>query len=101
MDPEAREFYEEAAAAAAALAVCIDVFVVSAVGCGLSAIEPLAAATGGAMFLYPTLEQAALPQVAPPPPHPSRPPHFFRQHPNTCMRSLQQFAGVQCVLYQY
>lgn len=67
MDPEAREFYEEAAAAAAALAVCIDVFVVSAVGCGLSAIEPLAAATGGAMFLYPNLEQAALPQVGPPP----------------------------------
>ncbi len=95
MDPEAREFYEEAAAAAAALAVCIDVFVVSAVGCGLSAIEPLAAATGGAMFLYPNLEQAALPQVAP---HPSP---SSEKHPDTRMHSLQQFAGVHCVLYQY
>jgi len=29
IDPEAREFYEEAAAAAASLAVCIDVFAVA------------------------------------------------------------------------
>jgi hypothetical protein len=29
VDPEAREFYEEAAAAAASLAVCIDLFAVS------------------------------------------------------------------------
>ena len=63
VDAEARDFYEEAAAAAASLAVCIDVFAVSAEGCGLAAIEPLAAATGGAMFLYPCVEDAALPQV--------------------------------------
>lgn len=29
IDPEARDFYEEAAAAAASLAVCIDVFAVA------------------------------------------------------------------------
>lgn len=62
IDPEAREFYEEAAAAAASLAVCIDVFAVAEEGCGLAAIEPLAAATGGGMFLYPSPEDAALPQ---------------------------------------
>lgn len=67
IDPEAREFYEEAAAAAAAMAVCIDLYVVSEAGCGLSAIEPLTVSTGGLLFLYPTPQQAALPQVLVPP----------------------------------
>lgn len=62
VDPGALEFYEEAAAAAASLAVCIDLFVVSGEGCGLTALEPLVAATGGTLFLYPAADQAALPQ---------------------------------------
>ena len=64
-DPGARAFYEGAAAAAAALGVRVDVFAACAGPCGLDAVEPLAAGSGGALLHYPHLEQAALPQVPP------------------------------------
>ena len=66
-DEGARRFYDEAAAGAAALGVCTDVYIVSPEGCGLHLLEPLTAATGGAVYLYPSLEKAALPQVLPGP----------------------------------
>ncbi len=59
----ARAFYEEAATAAAALGVSVDVYAVSAGGCGLDALEPLASRSGGVMYLYPHVGAAALPQV--------------------------------------
>lgn len=59
----ARAFYEEAATAAAALGVSVDVYAVSAGGCCLDAMEPLASRSGGVMYLYPHVEAAALPQV--------------------------------------
>lgn len=62
-NPAAQQFYEEAATAAAALGVCIDVFAASNDGVGLAYLEPLSSISGGAMFLYPSLEDAALPQV--------------------------------------
>lgn len=60
----ARGFYEEAAAAAATLRVCVDIFAVSAGYCGLDVVEPLAGSSGGCMFLYPSPEKAGLPQVS-------------------------------------
>jgi hypothetical protein len=59
----ARSFYEEAAAAAAALGVAVDLFAASSDGCGLDLLEPLAGRSGGIMYLYQHLEAAALPQV--------------------------------------
>ena len=67
IDQDAREFYEEAAAAAASLAICIDLYVVSPTAVGLRCLEPLAVSSGGAVYLYPSLEEAALPQVPSPP----------------------------------
>ncbi|DBA67299.1 TPA: hypothetical protein ACH3X2_001602 [Trebouxia sp. C0005] len=61
-DPSARQFYEEAASAAAALGVCIDVYAASDEGLGLTFMQPLTSITGGAVFLYPSLDEAALPQ---------------------------------------
>jgi len=43
--------------------VCIDVYAASEEGLGLAYMEPLSSATGGAVFLYIWLDQAALPQV--------------------------------------
>jgi len=63
IDDDSREFYEEAAAAAASLAICIDLYVVSPTAVGLRCLEPLAVSSGGAVYLYPSLEEAALPQV--------------------------------------
>ncbi len=62
-DPGARAFYETAATAAAALGVRVDVFAACGGPCGLDALEPLAAGSGGALLLYPHVEQAALPQA--------------------------------------
>ncbi|DBB07884.1 TPA: hypothetical protein ACH3X3_009279 [Trebouxia sp. C0006] len=61
-DPAAKQFYEEAASAAAALGVCIDVYAASEEGLGLAYLDPLPSITGGAVFLYPSLDEAALPQ---------------------------------------
>jgi len=47
-DPGARAFYETAATAAAALGVRVDVFAACGGPCGLDALEPLAAGSGGA-----------------------------------------------------
>ena len=65
IDEESREFYEEAAAAAASLAICIDLYIVSPAAVGLRCLEPLAISSGGAVYLYPSLDEAALPQVLP------------------------------------
>ncbi|KAK9823450.1 hypothetical protein WJX72_002854 [[Myrmecia] bisecta] len=62
LDPEAQSFYEEAAAAASLLGVCVDVYAASAEAVGLQFIAPLASSSGGAVYLYPALDQAALPQ---------------------------------------
>ena len=63
VDGDSREFYEEAAAAAASLAVCIDLYVASPAAVGLRCLEPLAVSSGGVVYLYPSLEESALPQV--------------------------------------
>lgn len=62
-NPAAKHFYEEAAAAAAALGVCVDVYAASEEGLGLAYIQPLSRVSGGVMLLYPSLADAALPQV--------------------------------------
>jgi len=43
--------------------VCIDVYAASEEGLGLAYLDPLPSITGGAVFLYPSLDEAALPQV--------------------------------------
>lgn len=63
-EPAARAFYEEAAAAAAALGICVDLYAASEEGVGLTFLEPLGSITGGATYLYPALDEATLPQVA-------------------------------------
>ena len=45
----------------------VDVFAACAGLCGLEAVEPLASGSGGALLLYPHLDQAALPQAQAPP----------------------------------
>ena len=63
---ESRAFYERAAAAAATAGACVDVFAVaSGEAVGLRLLEPLCAATGGCLFLYPSAEAAPLPQDLP------------------------------------
>lgn len=59
----AKAFYEEAAIAASALGVSIDLYAVSPLHCGLDALEPLAGSTGGSLHLYASIDRAALPQV--------------------------------------
>ncbi len=50
--------------AAAALGACLDLYAVGSSAClGLRELEPLANGTGGALFLYPSLDAAALPQA--------------------------------------
>ena len=66
IDGDSREFYEEAAAAAASLAVCIDLYVASPAAVGLRCLQPLAVSSGGVAYLYPSLEESALPQVIAP-----------------------------------
>lgn len=69
LDPGVKSFYEEAATAAAALGVCVDVYAVAPGPVGLFCIEALATGSGGATYLYNSYEEAALPQVLPHPYH--------------------------------
>lgn len=41
----------------------MDVYAASEEGLGLAYIQPVTSVTGGAMLLYPSLSEAALPQV--------------------------------------
>jgi hypothetical protein len=63
-DESAVAFYEEAAVAATAVGVAVDIYAVSPLACGLDMLGCLAGSSGGSMYLYPSLEQAALPQVS-------------------------------------
>ncbi|KXZ54187.1 hypothetical protein GPECTOR_5g282 [Gonium pectorale] len=56
------EFYEQAAAAAASLGVSCDLFAVSPSGLGLRWLAPLAGSTGGSLYLYPSVDESAMPQ---------------------------------------
>lgn len=58
----ATAFYGEAGAAAAALGVVVDIYAVSPTFVGLEALAPLALGSGGAVALYPSPDDAALPQ---------------------------------------
>ena len=59
----ARPFYEEAGAAAASLGVAVDVYALGEDSFGLDMLEPLPGCSGGALQLYPRIEDAALPEV--------------------------------------
>ncbi|KAG2486738.1 hypothetical protein HYH03_014664 [Edaphochlamys debaryana] len=56
------EFYEQAAAACASLGVCVDLFAVSQGALGLRFLDPLCSSTGGAVYLYPSVDESAMPQ---------------------------------------
>ncbi|GFR45227.1 hypothetical protein Agub_g6624 [Astrephomene gubernaculifera] len=56
------EFYQQAAAACASLGISVDLFAVCGGALGLRHLEPLAGSTGGAMYLYPAVEDSAMPQ---------------------------------------
>ena len=43
--------------------MCIDLYAASEEGMGLAFLQPLCTTTGGSLCLYPSLEEAALPQV--------------------------------------
>lgn len=57
--PVAKHLYKEAAAAAAALRVCVNAYVASEKGPVLAHIQPLSSFRGGVMLLYPSLADAA------------------------------------------
>lgn len=61
-EPSARAFYEQAAVAAASMGVVVDVFAAARGFVGLTTLEPLANSTGGVLHLYPSAEEATLPQ---------------------------------------
>lgn len=61
-DPKSRSFYEQAAVAAASMGVVVDVFAAARGYIGLQMLEPLVNSTGGALYLYPSAEEATLPQ---------------------------------------
>ena len=61
-DPQAKAFYEQAAVAAASLSVNIDLYAAANGFIGLQTLEALPNGTGGAMYLYPSVEEATLPQ---------------------------------------
>ncbi|WIA11779.1 hypothetical protein OEZ85_011873 [Tetradesmus obliquus] len=61
-DPKSRSFYEQAAVAAASMGVVVDVFAAARGYIGLQTLEPLVNSTGGALYLYPSAEEATLPQ---------------------------------------
>jgi hypothetical protein len=61
-DPQAKAFYEQAAVAAASMGVVVDVFAAARGYVGLQTLEPLVINTGGALHLYPSAEEATLPQ---------------------------------------
>jgi hypothetical protein len=64
LPPSTRQFWEQAAVAAASLGVCIDLHAVGATALGLPVLGQLPNASGGAMFLYPSPDEAAMPQVS-------------------------------------
>jgi hypothetical protein len=59
----ATAFYEQAGTVAAALGVCVHLYAASPHFLGLEVIHPLVASSGGTLSLYPSLDDAALPQV--------------------------------------
>lgn len=59
---EARDFWVEVGAAAAALGISVDIFAACAGWIGLKLLEPLATKSGGSLLLYSSLEAAPLPQ---------------------------------------
>ncbi|KAF6265854.1 hypothetical protein COO60DRAFT_1697553 [Scenedesmus sp. NREL 46B-D3] len=61
-DPKSRSFYEQAAVAAASMGVVVDVYAAARGYIGLQTLEPLVNSTGGALYLYPSAEEATLPQ---------------------------------------
>jgi hypothetical protein len=61
-DPKSRAFYEQAAVAAASMGVVVDVYAAARGYIGLQTLEPLVNSTGGALYLYPSAEEATLPQ---------------------------------------
>ena len=63
LNPAASAFYEEAGSAAAALGISVSIFAASARTCGLHAMQALVEGSGGCMRLYPSLQEAAMPQV--------------------------------------
>lgn len=60
-------FYEDAAAAAGALNISIDIWAAAEEYCGLACMQALCHGSGGSLFLYPCSENAAMPQVGPAP----------------------------------
>ncbi|GIL48469.1 hypothetical protein Vafri_4983 [Volvox africanus] len=56
------EFYEQVAAACASLGVCVDLFSVSSGALGLRYLAPLCSSTGGGIYLYPSVDESAMPQ---------------------------------------
>ena len=61
-DPQAKAFYEQAAVAAASMGIVVDVYAAARGYVGLQTLEPLVNSTGGALYLYPSAEEATLPQ---------------------------------------
>jgi hypothetical protein len=61
-DMRSRAFYDQAAVAAAAMGVVVDVFACARSFVGLQALEPLVHSTGGALVLYPSAQEATLAQ---------------------------------------
>eukprot|EP00195_Chlamydomonas_chlamydogama_P017072 CAMPEP_0202896248 /NCGR_PEP_ID=MMETSP1392-20130828/5266_1 /ASSEMBLY_ACC=CAM_ASM_000868 /TAXON_ID=225041 /ORGANISM="Chlamydomonas chlamydogama, Strain SAG 11-48b" /LENGTH=777 /DNA_ID=CAMNT_0049581523 /DNA_START=303 /DNA_END=2636 /DNA_ORIENTATION=+ len=62
VSPQTRQFYEQASVAAASLGVCVDMFAISAGAVGLPVMEPVCNASGGAIYLYTSVDESALPQ---------------------------------------
>ncbi len=98
--------------AAASLGACVDLYAVSPQSVGLSVLEPLCNSTGGAMYLYTSADDSALPQVSPSEPFlpqvsPSEP--FFplplwryKFVPNAFVSCLQfvPYAFASCLLFR-
>jgi hypothetical protein len=61
-DPQSKAFYEQAAVAAASMGIVVDVYAAARGFVGLQTLEPLINSTGGALHLYPSAEEATLPQ---------------------------------------
>eukprot|EP00879_Flechtneria_rotunda_P001812 GHRR01001976.1.p1 GENE.GHRR01001976.1~~GHRR01001976.1.p1 ORF type:complete len:996 (+),score=422.55 GHRR01001976.1:2722-5709(+) len=61
-DPKSKSFYEQAALAAASMGVVVDVYAAARGYVGLQTLEPLVNSTGGALYLYPSMVEATLPQ---------------------------------------
>lgn len=61
-DPQSKAFYEQAAVAAASMGIVVDVYAAARGYVGLQTLEPLVNSTGGALYLYPSAEEATLPQ---------------------------------------